>query len=36
MAQELLDAQASGEIDSQFLVPGTGDLLRQNGRPRWR
>ena len=36
MAQELLDAQASGEIDSQFLVPGTGDLVRQNGRPRWR
>lgn len=36
MAQELLDAQASGEIDSQFLVPGTGNLLRQNGRPRWR
>lgn len=36
MAQELLDAQASGEIDSQFLVPGTGDLLRENGRPRWR
>lgn len=35
-AQEIIDAQESGEISSGFVVDGAEGLLRQNGNPRWR
>lgn len=35
-AQEIIDAQAAGEIFQGFVVDGAEGLLRQNGNPRWR
>ncbi|MFN3609343.1 MAG: TonB-dependent receptor domain-containing protein [Hyphomonas sp.] len=34
--QALLDARAAGEISSGTIIPEGGDLLRQNGSPRWK
>ena len=36
IAQEIIDAQASGEITSGFIVDGANGLLEQNGNPLWR
>ncbi|RXZ66416.1 TonB-dependent receptor domain-containing protein [Pelagerythrobacter rhizovicinus] len=35
-AQEIIDAQAAGEIFQGFVVDGAEGLLRQDGNPRWR
>lgn len=35
-AQEIIDAQAAGEISQGFVVDGAEGLLRQDGNPRWR
>ncbi len=34
--QALLDARAAGEINEGTIIPEGGDLLRQNGSPRWK
>ena len=34
--QALLDARANGEISSGTIIPEGGDLLRQDGSPRWK
>ncbi|MDP1619117.1 TonB-dependent siderophore receptor [Phenylobacterium sp.] len=34
--QELLDAQAAGEINSGVNIAGGGDLIRDEGRPEWK
>ena len=34
--QALLDAQAAGTINSGFAIGGGGDLIRRNGKPRWK
>ena len=35
-AQEIIDAQESGEILSGFVVDGANGLLKQDGNPLWR
>lgn len=35
-AQEIINAQNSGEIFQGFVVDGAEGLLRQDGNPRWR
>ena len=35
-AAEILEAQRTGEVNSDFTVAGAEDLVRQNGRPEWR
>ena len=34
--QELLDAVESGVLPDEISVDGLGELLEQNGRPKWR
>ncbi|PKP81620.1 MAG: TonB-dependent receptor [Alphaproteobacteria bacterium HGW-Alphaproteobacteria-18] len=34
--QVLLDARAAGQIDPGTIIPEGGDLLRQDGSPRWK
>lgn len=34
--QVLLDARAAGEINSGTIIPEGGNLLRQDGSPRWK
>lgn len=34
--QRLLDARANGEIDAGTIIPEGGNLLRQDGSPRWK
>lgn len=34
--QELLDAQAAGEINAGVDISGGGDLIRDEGRPEWK
>jgi iron complex outermembrane receptor protein len=34
--QTLLDARASGTINAGTTISGGGDLIRQNGKPRWK
>ena len=34
--QELLDAVAAGVLPNEISIDGLGELLEQNGRPKWR
>lgn len=34
--QELLDARARGTINAGTVIADAGDLVRQNGKPRWK
>lgn len=34
--QELIDARAAGTINAGTTIADAGDLVRQNGRPRWK
>jgi outer membrane receptor protein involved in Fe transport len=34
--QALLDARAAGKINAGTFISGGGDLVRQNGKPRWK
>jgi len=34
--QQLLDAQAAGDIPSTINIPGAEDIIELNGRPKWR
>lgn len=34
--QALLDARAAGDINAGTSITGGGDLVRQNGKPRWK
>lgn len=34
--QQLLDARAAGTINAGTAIAEAGDLVRQNGRPRWK
>ncbi|QNA82835.1 TonB-dependent receptor [Sphingomonas sp. So64.6b] len=34
--QTLLDARAAGTINAGTTITGGGDLIRQNGKPRWK
>ncbi len=34
--QQLLDARAAGTINAGTAIADAGDLVRQNGRPRWK
>ena len=34
--QALLDARASGQINAGTLIAEQGDLVRRNGKPRWK
>lgn len=34
--QALLDARAAGTINAGTAITGGGDLVRQNGKPRWK
>lgn len=36
LQSQLLQAQADGVIDSTINIVGAEDLIRQNGRPKWR
>ncbi|MFN7055668.1 TonB-dependent receptor domain-containing protein [Hyphomonas sp.] len=34
--QALIDARDAGQINEGTIIPGGGDLLRQNGSPKWK
>lgn len=34
--QALMDAQKAGQIDPSIALTGAGNLLQQNGRPKWK